>query len=82
MHTIGLDAIILGIDFHARHGIVEFHILLTNGAAVLDGFDTLVEFVRCYVAAGDRGCGDEEDGCCGDERCEHGAGDNRLNSWD
>lgn len=62
MDAISLDPIILRVDLHLRHHVVEFHVLLANLPAVLDGCDSLLQTVGGNRAAGDGGFGDEEDG--------------------
>ena len=68
-HAIRLDPISLGIDPHARHGTIEFHVLFPDGAAVLDCFDAVPEVVGAYCAGGEGGGGDE---------CYAGGGDEGL----
>ena len=82
MLAVCFNAVVLGIDFHLRHRVVELHVLLANLAAVLDGFDALLEPVGGDGAAADGGGGDKEDGGRGDEGCEHRAGDYGLYGWD
>lgn len=49
-HAISLDDISLRIDAHARHAIVEFHVLFSDLPTVLDGFDPVSEVVACYCS--------------------------------
>ncbi len=44
---VGLDDVRLGIDAHARHRVVELHVLLPDAAAVSHGFDPVAEVVGC-----------------------------------
>lgn len=79
---ICLDNVALRIDLHLGHGVVEAHVLLGHGAASLDGLDALAQAVRRNCAGDDGFVGDEEDAGLGDERGEHGAGDDGLDGWD
>ena len=71
---ISLDDIALGIDLHLRHRVVVFHILLSDVAAVLDGFDAFAQAVGADGAAGDGGAGYEGDAGGGDEGLWRGRG--------
>jgi hypothetical protein len=62
MHPISLNPIILRINFHLGHHIIELHILLSNLAAVLNRFDSFLEVIGGDCARGDGGGGDEENG--------------------
>ena len=44
---------------HARHGVVELHVGLADGAAVLDRFNAFAEVVAVDCAVVNRGLGDE-----------------------
>lgn len=44
-----------------RRSIIELHIMLSDGAAVLDWFDLFPKIVRVDDAGFDAGLGDEED---------------------
>lgn len=61
MYTIGLHPIVLRVDLHFWHRIVEFHILLTDVSTVLDRFHSTLQTVGCNVTRSYGGFGYEED---------------------
>lgn len=71
--AVGLDGVALGVDLHGGHDGVELHVLLADGAAVLDGFDAFAQVVGFDGPGGDRGGRDECDGGGRDEGREHGS---------
>lgn len=62
--------ITLRIHPHLWHHVVVLHVLLADGAAVLDGFDPSSQIVRLDHALVDGGLGDERDGCAGERGLE------------
>lgn len=57
----------LRINIHSRGSIVKFHIVLRDGAAVLDWFDLFAQVVGFDGAGVNAGFGDEEDAAGGVE---------------
>ena len=50
MYAISLNPVVLRINLHLRHHVVEFHVLLSDIAAVLDGRNLLLQTIRINVA--------------------------------
>lgn len=82
MHTISLNPIILRIDLHLRHHIIELHIPLPDFPAIFNRLNPLVQIVGGDCTGFDGGLRDEEDGGGGHEGREHGARDDRFDGGD
>lgn len=50
MYAIGLNSIVLWVNLHLRHRVIELHVLLPDVPAILDGFDSTPELVGCDVS--------------------------------
>lgn len=79
---VRLDHVTLWIDPHARHGIIEAHVLLPDATTVFDGLDALAQVVRLHDAVFDGCLRDEEDGGGGDHGREHGSCHDGLDGGD
>lgn len=82
MHAIRLNPIILRINSHLWHRIIELHIFFSNFATVLDGLNAFLEVVGGDGAGSDGGLRDEEDRGLGHEGRKHGTGDDGLDGGD
>lgn len=59
--TVGFDGVAFRVDVHLWHGVVVLHVGFADVAAVLDGFNALLDSVGLDGAGVDGGLGDEHD---------------------
>lgn len=82
MNPIGFNSIVLGIDVHFWHRIVELHILLANFSTSLDSLNAFLEVIGFDCARGDARRRHKEDRGSRDEGCKHGTCNNGLDRGD
>ena len=83
MHAVGLHPIILRIDLHLRHMVVELHIPLPDIATILHRLHRLLQSIFLLHAAGERRLRYERDAVAlGVEGAKHGAGEDGLHGGD
>jgi len=78
MYAISLNPVVLRINLHLGHHVIEFHVLLSNLATILHSLYTFLETIGSDCSACDGRFGDEQNRGRRDERCEHGPRNDRL----